>query len=868
MELKDILPIAIALAAFVLGIIQFLKNQQLQRRNQELQEQMHAYQKEQDAKKELDKAADTFNEEQEIKRESRTDKELYCDDIAGKFQYLDFTGLKAILMKPLRLEDVYVKLRAKRARLHKRYETIADFRKLAKENTNGKDGEEKDEEFTALLTRLRNTADTQREPMKLVLLGQPGSGKTTLMKWLALQCACHNAGASTEGLNHKNSILRDIPVYIPLKDLGADPAETFKKFNILELTLQRLNHQTLGTSFIKEAFEADRLLFLLDGLDEVAEEAVRRSVIQWIQNQNIRRNSLVVTSRFSGLQEARGMTFHDAVPVYSLLDFDIADIEGFLERWYRNIETAVAGAGDSSDQQDEKERAVETGMHRYEDLMRIIKDDAYTKLRELAVNPLLLTIIAIVHRTRAHLPKERHKLYDECLKVMIELWNVANKGLDVSFPVDTCLHHLSRLAVYLMEHNRREIERHEITELLPAEVEGKDLDFFLGQMVLRAGLLFESEGKYGFLHLTIQEYLAAWYFTRQDNPNDILEYRDKDYWTETFKLFVNTGNPRPFFNEIIENLEEKEYWRQMNLWEACLQDLVVRENQKEIELKFARHILKILPRIEYKVENEELILQLYPHYSLYTHASEFHDEGLDLFHNARHPFVQSVGSSILNKAGEESQARLMEALKTRINRFEGIPDKTDRQMLDFLYQNDNSFVLLIAGRKNLLDFNVALATLKSSDFFLIYIDLLDLLDLRYLQDLRDLLDLRDLRYLRDLRDLLDLRYLRDLLDLLDLRDLRDLRDLLDLRYLRYLRDLRYLLDFRDLRYLRDLLKQFLKKYHAVIEKHKADIDAWTDNAIKKLHKMSDKELLKYFPGTSPEDFKAFRDEQGSRDSEE
>jgi len=95
------------------------------------------------------------------------------------------------------------------------------------------------------------------------------------------------------------------------------------------------------------------------------------------------------------------------------------------------------------------QKAIEQGEKRHKDLMNIIKSHA--KLKELAVNPLLLTIIAIVHRTRAVLPRERHKLYEECLKVMIELWNLANRKLDISFSYDNSMAHLANIALRLME---------------------------------------------------------------------------------------------------------------------------------------------------------------------------------------------------------------------------------------------------------------------------------------------------------------------------------------------------------------------------------------------------------------------------------
>lgn len=772
---------------------------------------------------EQDKGAAETQEEKEEK--ARNDFENYKQHLSQKFRYLDFTGLNSILQKPLELENIYVNLRAIESLPIERFRDIKDFERLALAVEKENKPKKKDKDFVTLFKRLYRQKQKERQALRMLILGHPGSGKTTLMKWIALQCL-------KTGENVFFSLFT--PVFISLKDLGRDPDNTFRKKNIVNLVIDHLEKENISAaSFLDEQMKANRLLFLLDGLDEIGDEKIRREAIDWIQKQYIYNNSLIVTSRFSGIDEAEGLKFRDEMPVFEIRDFDMKDIDAFLQNWYRNVEIAVAGERDM-------QKAIEEGDKKHRELIAIIRDDRHKSLRELAVNPLLLTIIAIVHRTRAVLPRDRHKLYEECLKVMIELWNLSNRKIDVSFSFDNSMSLLSMIAKRLMETERREMDKKEIEECLPETIENRPRDFFLKEMVLKAGLLYESEGKIGFLHLTFQEYLAARYYAKSKDQNEILAYREKDYWTETFKLFVNIANAHLFFKEIIANLMKKEYWQQMNLWEDCLKEIVEEKTREEIEKEFAREILNILPRIEYKEKNEPQIIQLHVHYPLYKYAGHFVKKGWNLFNHALHPFVRSVGSSILNQAGKEVQAELIEALKARLNEFEKQEVQAPGQLLDFLYRDNNSFLLLLTGRRNVRDFHFALAKLKSCTFFIVYLDLLDF------RDVLNLLDLPDFLNLPDLPDLLDLPNLRFL------RYRRYRRDLPNLRFLRFR-------DPQDILGLRYLLDQFLEKYKTVIETHNREIVDWADKAIEKLHGLSDKELLKYFPGTTREELKEFRE---------
>ncbi|UCH95514.1 MAG: hypothetical protein JSV88_01340 [Candidatus Aminicenantes bacterium] len=229
--------------------------------------------------------------------------------------------------------------------------------------------------------------------------------------------------------------------------------------------------------------------------------------------------------------------------------------------------------------------------------------------------------------------------------------------------------------------------------------------------------------------------------------------------------------------------------QQENRYQLFLEEIVVEETQEAIELNFAGKVIETLSGLEYKKKNDELIETLYLHYPLYKHGKKLVSQGWNLFYNAPHPFVQSVGASILNRADENTKAELMTQMKQRIDDFEKQPGEKKETLLYFLFQNNNNFILQISGCRKLKDFNYALVKLKSMKTFLQYI---------------------------------------------------------------LIRDIRVILEEYD------------KKYKSIFKKNQEEIIEWADLAIEKLHSMSDKQLLEYFPNTTPKELKEFRESRETK----
>ncbi|TYB49540.1 HEAT repeat domain-containing protein [Actinomadura chibensis] len=238
-----------------------------------------------------------------------------------------------------------------------------------------------------------------------VLLGDPGAGKSTVARYLALALAQDRLPPRLADLDGHE------PVLIELRDYAAERARN-RCAGFGEYLAHRARTDGLGVP--AEALEA-RLsgggpaLVIFDGLDELFDprerEAVAREIAWFASSHPTAR--VLVTSRIVGYRrrilEEAGFTH------YTVQDLGGDQIEEFLTSWYGlalHDRPALA----------EQRRLRLTGAI----------DDS-PPIRELAGNPLLLTILAIIGKHR-ELPRERWKVYDHAAGVLVEHWDV-NKHL-------------------------------------------------------------------------------------------------------------------------------------------------------------------------------------------------------------------------------------------------------------------------------------------------------------------------------------------------------------------------------------------------------------------------------------------------------
>ena len=446
---------------------------------------------------------------------------------------------------------------------------------------------------------------------RLVVLGDPGSGKTTLLRYLALTYA--RDWRELPGLVKERLELdeRRLPVLLPLRDLARylekkhpDVIADGPKLLLDYLRLYFQNQQlALPSDFFQTRLEAGECTVLLDGVDEVASLPTRHRVSRLVERFTLTYpcNRYVVTSRIVGYTGGAWLGADYAVT--TVRDFTDADVERFVQGWNRAVEVVLADGATSY--------ALREADRQSEVLLSAIRTNE--RVRELAVNPLLLTVIALVQRYRAALPERRVELYEEAIEVLLAQWDAVKglsatavlQGLELDAGDRRAL--LEPVALWMMEHRQREIDLDDLRRQLALPFLGllkdqrladKAVDGFVHLINERSGLLTErGEGVYAFSHLTFQEHLAARAIADRD---DYLAYtlaRLGDSWWRQVALlevgYLSTQGKRratELVRAMMDHKDEPEPYHNLVLAAEAVRDV----GQARLEIDLAAEIQRRL----------------------------------------------------------------------------------------------------------------------------------------------------------------------------------------------------------------------------------------------------------------------------------
>jgi hypothetical protein len=366
---------------------------------------------------------------------------------------------------------------------------------------------------------------------RLFLLGKPGSGKTTFLKYLTLQAL---AGK-----------IQKTPIFVSLKE-WADSGLALMPFLEEQFAICSFPDARL---FIEHLLETGNALVLLDGLDEVNQHSDQRAqMIRALTNfaKRYHASPICLTCRIA----ATDYSF-ERFTYLEIADFDDRQKRLFAAKWYQDDQSKLSRF------LNEFERPENRG------------------LRELAQTPLLLALLCLAFDETLVFPSRRSDLYKESLDALLRKWDtsrgIRRDEIYRSLSPVRKEQMLARVAAENFEKGQYFVRKPMLVEQisrylaqLPASDTGEDPD---GEVVLTAiaaqhGILVErAQDIYSFSHLTLQEYFTARYVVDNAARGTITQlirsHLTEDRWQEVFLLTASLlDDADAFFDEFLKSVAD------------------------------------------------------------------------------------------------------------------------------------------------------------------------------------------------------------------------------------------------------------------------------------------------------------------------
>lgn len=451
----------------------------------------------------------------------------YLDNLTFNHRYLRLIGFNTVgISRPL-LEEVFVSLRIASSVVHVdtgNNEIVQD-----------------------LPTISFNSAFKQHRCM--AILGAPGAGKTTTLSYALL------AFAQTKAVSRLGVDEQLLPIYVPLRRLSNTHRSIIE--DVTDKDTQILSPEILKEyppNYFERKLKKGQCLLLLDGLDEVLDEKTHREIAEKINSlvAAYPKNRFVVTCRTAGWKNLLTGEFK----VLVAQDFNRDEIRRFVLGWHKAVITQSEHTRLQLDIPDKKkfEEAWEARKREFvgpaidvQSRSLIHAIDRNNRILAIAVNPMLLSLISLVHFNRQYLPRGRTVLYSQCIELLIDSWDrtrdILSQGGRVTSVQKEAV--LREIAFSFQVRGKGEDSRENLERLISAialrlgiSTPAKEL---LEDIETRSGLLVErSLDVFGFSHLTLQEYLVAKHIQLNQNNHGLLSANfNNQAWREV--ILLHTG---------------------------------------------------------------------------------------------------------------------------------------------------------------------------------------------------------------------------------------------------------------------------------------------------------------------------------------
>ncbi len=366
---------------------------------------------------------------------------------------------------------------------------------------------------------------------RLFIMGQPGVGKTTFLKWLAIQSSLDKFD------------FNKIPIFVEMRQLN-DEAKTLEQLLSKPFLLSGLPEvKTIG--YVEKLIKYSKALILLDGLDEVKSEHRQRVNDQIMDlDQKSGSDCLIVISCRSLAEKRKFPTF----AYLRMAEFTPEQVNHFVKNWFGNEEVKAKS------------------------LIKKLEETEHKPIQELTRIPLFLILLCITYSREGVFPENRVDIYRRALEIILRKWddergiqrNSVYGQLSITrkeellafvafrtFVEDQLFISQKELEGLIKEYwqiwREEEIsyQKEKYGQVYPPELPVRDINTsqVITEIITQHGIFVEQfEDVYSFAHLSFHEYYVSRFIVEnlsQGTLEQLLEHLIDSQWREIFLLAVS-----------------------------------------------------------------------------------------------------------------------------------------------------------------------------------------------------------------------------------------------------------------------------------------------------------------------------------------